>query len=80
MLFARTPKKNPAPNTLKPVLPLIIEKSESVEDNKSRFITIELRARVNALASSATYKKYIKKFEEGLAQEWIDLQRDIQEI
>jgi hypothetical protein len=26
------------------------------------------------------YKKYIKKFEEGTAQEWIDLQRDIQEI
>jgi hypothetical protein len=27
-----------------------------------------------------TYKKYIRKFEEGTAQEWIDLQRDIQEI
>jgi hypothetical protein len=80
MLFARIPKKNPAPNTLKPVLPLIIEKSESVEDDKSRFITIELRARVNAPASSATYKKYIKKFEECSAQEWIDLQKDIQEI
>jgi hypothetical protein len=60
--------------------PLIIEKSESVEDDKSCFITIELRARVNAPTSSATYKKYIKKFEEGSAQEWIDLQRDIQEI
>jgi hypothetical protein len=67
MLSARISKKNPAPNTLKPVLPLIIEKSESVEDGKSRFITIELRTRVNAPASSATYKKYIKKFEEGSA-------------
>jgi hypothetical protein len=80
MLSARIPKKNPAPNTLKPVLPLIIEKSKSVKDDKSRFITIELRARVNAPASSATYKKYINKFEEGSAQEWIDLQRGIQEI
>jgi hypothetical protein len=80
MLSARIPKKNPAPNTLKPVLPMIIEKSESFEDDKSRFITIELRARVNAPASSAAYKKYIKKFEEGSAQEWIDLQRDSEEI
>jgi hypothetical protein len=80
MLSARIPKKNPAPKTLKPVLPLIIKKSESVEDDKSRFITIELWAQVDALASSATYKKYIKKFEGGSAQEWIDLQRDIQEI
>jgi hypothetical protein len=80
MLSPRIPKKNPAPNTLKPVLPLIIEKSESVKDDKSRFITIDLRARVNAPASSAMYKKYIKKLEEGSAQEWIDLQRDIQGI
>jgi hypothetical protein len=33
-------------------------------------ITIELRARVNAPAGSATYKKYIRKFKEGTAQEW----------
>jgi hypothetical protein len=59
---------------------LIAEKSATVEDDKSRFITIELRARVNAPAGSATYKKYIRKFEEGTAQEWIDIQRDIKEI
>jgi hypothetical protein len=80
VLSARILKKNPAPNTLKPVLPLIIEKSEPVEDDKSRFITIELRDRVNAPANSATYTNCIKKFEEGSAQEWIDLQRDIHEI
>jgi hypothetical protein len=59
---------------------LITEKCTTVEDNKTRFITIELRARVNAPTGSATCKKYNNKFEEGTAQEWIDLQRDIQEI
>jgi Tfp pilus assembly protein PilE len=80
MMSTRIPKKTSAPNTLRPVIPLIGEKSAMVEDDKGRFITIELRARVNALAGSATYKKYIRKFEEGTAQEWIDLQRDIKEI
>jgi hypothetical protein len=81
MFSARIPKKTPTPNTLRPVLPLITEKGTTpVEDDKTRFITIELRARVNAPTGSATYKKYIKKFEEGTAQEWIDLRRDIQEI
>jgi hypothetical protein len=80
MLSARIPKKNPTPTTLRPVLPLIAEKSTTVEDDKTRFITIELRAHFNAPAGSTTYKKYIRKFEEGTAQEWIDLQRDINEI
>jgi hypothetical protein len=68
MLSARIPKKTPTPKTLRPVLPLIAAKSTMVEDDKTRFITIELRARVNAPASSATYKKYIRKLEEGTAQ------------
>jgi hypothetical protein len=59
---------------------LIVEKSTTVEDDKTRFITIELRAGVNAPTGSTTYKKYNRKFEEGTAQEWIDLKRDIQEI
>jgi hypothetical protein len=80
MLSARIPKKTPTPNTLRPVLTLIAEKSTTIEDDKTLFITIELCARVNAPTGSAIYKKYIKKFEEGTAQEWIDLQRDIQEI
>jgi hypothetical protein len=35
MLSARIPKKTSALNTLRPVLPLITEKSATVEDNKS---------------------------------------------
>jgi hypothetical protein len=80
MLSARIPKKTPTPNTLRPVLPFIAEKSTMVEDDKTRFITIELCACVNAPEGSARYKKYIRKFKEGTAQEWIDLQRDINEI
>jgi hypothetical protein len=59
---------------------LIVEKRTTVKDDKTRFVTIELPARVNAPTGAATYKKYIRKFEEGTLQEWIDLQRDIQEI
>jgi hypothetical protein len=80
MLSARILKKTPAPNTLRPVLPLIAEKLTTFEDDKTRFITIELCAHVNAPTGSATYKKYIRKFEERTAQEWIDLQREIKEI
>jgi hypothetical protein len=80
MLSARIPKKTPTPNTLKPMLPLIAEKLTTIEDDKTRFITVELRARVNAPAGSATCKKYIRKFEEGTAQKWIDLKTDINEI
>jgi hypothetical protein len=80
MLSARIPKKTPMPNTLRLMLPLIAEKNTTVEDDKTRFITIELRACVNALAGSTTYKKDIRKFEEGTSQECIDLQRDVNEI
>jgi hypothetical protein len=42
MLSTRIPKKTPTPNTLRPVLPLIAEKLTTIEDDKTRFITIEL--------------------------------------
>ncbi len=66
--------------SLQPVLPLTTEALESPDKDKTKFISMELKARVGAPASSPSYKKYVRKFEEGTPQEWIDLRRDILEI
>ena len=79
MLTDRIPKKKRG-QALKPVLPLIQEQPPKLEDNKQKFISIELKARAGAPATSSTYKKFVKRFEEGTPQEWIDLIRDYNEI
>ncbi len=82
MLAARIPRKKPnTTHFLKPVLPIIPEQLPNMEENKSKYISIELKARVGAsTSSSSTYKKYVKLFEEGTPQEWIDTLQDIREI
>jgi hypothetical protein len=78
---ARIPKKKFVPSYyLQPVLPIIPEKTTTLEEDKSKFISIDLKTRVGAAASSSTYKKYIKKFEEGSPQEWIDTLQDLEEV
>ena len=62
------------------MLPLIQEQPPKLEDKKQKFISIELKARAGAPATSSTYKKFVKRFEEGTPQEWIDLIRDYNEI
>ena len=76
----RIPKKKLSANPLKPVLPLVPEKLDATEEDKTKFITIELKARVGSPAGSATYKKHIRKFDEGTCQQWIDLLKDVKEI
>jgi hypothetical protein len=66
--------------TLQPVLPLIPIKLPTTEDDKSKFISFELKTRVNQADTGTKYKKFVRKFEEGTAQQWIDLQRDLVEI
>ena len=41
---------------------------------------MELKVRVGAPATSATYKKHVKTFEEGSPQDWIRLLKDLDEI
>jgi hypothetical protein len=66
---------------LKPVLPLLAEKKEGLEEDKSNYISLELRSRADGPKNSTqVYKKFIKKFEEGTPQEWIDLMRDVKEV
>jgi hypothetical protein len=65
---------------LLPVLPLIPFKSSSVEEEKDRYIAFELKTRVGQPSDSTKNKKYVRKFEEGSAQEWIDMLKDLEEI
>ena len=77
---SRIPKTSKKPGSLQPVLPLVPVKLPSSEDEKSKYVTFELKTRVGAPNDSTKYKKYVRKFEEGTPQEWIDLLRDLEEI
>ena len=80
MLSARIPKKKNSPaRNLQPVLPLVPEALPGLEEDKSQFISLELRTRAGGPATS-TYKKYVRKFEEGTTQQWIELLKDFEEI
>ena len=80
MLSARIPKKKfSAARNLQPVLPLIPEVLPGLEEDKSQFISLELRTRAGGPVNS-TYKKYVRKFEEGTPQQWIELLKDFEEI
>src|SRR5688500_17766815 len=64
---------------LKPVLPLVPEEATKTEENKSKFVTMELKSQAGT-STGGTYKKHIVLFNEGTPQEWIDAQRDIAEV
>ena len=63
-----------------PVLPLIPQKTTKMEEEKGRFIAFDLKTRVGQPSDATKYKKYVRKFEEGNPQEWIDMLRDLEEI
>ena len=64
---------------LKPVLPLVPEEATKTEEDKSKFVTMELKSQAG-LTSGGTYKKHIALYNEGTPQEWIDVQRYIAEV
>jgi hypothetical protein len=49
---------------LLPVLPLILHKNSSVEEEKGRYIAFELKTRVGKPSDSTKYKKHFRKFKE----------------
>ena len=62
----------------KPVLPLVPESLSSVADKeKSCYITMELKS---GTSGAGTYKMHLPHFDEGTPQEWIDIQKDFQEV
>jgi hypothetical protein len=70
----------PKPSTLQPVLPLLPEVLPTKDQDKSKFINFELKSCAGQPAGSTTYKKFVRVFEEGSPQQWIDLIRDLEEI
>ena len=62
-----------------PIIPLIVEAEDPKEIDKSKYICMDLKIRA-AGANTSTYKKYIRKFEEGTPQEFIDLMKSLDEI
>jgi hypothetical protein len=51
-----------------------------LEEEKGKYIVFELKTRVVKSSDAAKYKEYVRKFEEGSPQEWIDMLRDLCEI
>jgi hypothetical protein len=68
------------PSPLQPVLPLLPEVLPTKDQDKAKFISFELKSRAGQPAGSTTYKKFVRVFEEGTPQQWIDLIRDVEEI
>jgi hypothetical protein len=65
---------------LLPVLPLILQKTTKMEEEKGNFFAFDLKTKVGQPSDATKYKKYVRKFEEGYPQEWIDVVRDLEEI
>ena len=65
---------------LQPVLLLVPEIPIKVSDDKSKFMTFELKVCTGQPAGSTNYKKYVWVFEEGSPQQWIELMQDLREI
>ena len=61
------------------IIPLIIKKDKEEIYDKTKYITLELKSKVGNQFPT-TYKKAIKRFEEGTPHEFITLIYDLQEI
>ncbi len=67
-----------ADESAKAVMPLVPEKLPS--GDKSKFIQMELKAIAGGDAETSKYKKFIRKFDEGSVQQWIEMLQDLDEI
>jgi hypothetical protein len=67
-------------STLQPVLPLLPEVLPTKDQDKSKFINFELMFHASQPAGSTTDKKFVRVFEGGSPQQWIDLIYDLEEI
>ena len=64
---------------LQPILPLFRKKAET-DDDKTKFITLDLKVRAGAPAGTPSYKKTMRVFNSGSPQEWIDVIHDVKDI
>ena len=59
---------------------LIPEVPPEKEEDKSKFITIELKCQAGGRANSPTYKKHIRTFENGTPQEYVAVRLAMEEV
>jgi hypothetical protein len=65
---------------LQHVLPLLPDVLPTKDQDKAKFISFELKSCSGQPAGSTTHKKFVRVFEEGTPQQWINLIRNIEEI
>ena len=62
-----------------PIIPLVIEKEADLESEKGKYIQLEIKTRAGR-DFPTSYKKYIRRFEEGSPYEFITLIHDLKEV
>ena len=72
-------KSNKA-SPIQPILPLIRTSHEKDDEDKSRYITFEIKARAGAPAASQSYKKAMRLFEEGTPEEWMEVLSGVKDL
>ena len=66
-------KLPPKATTLKPVLPLVPEVLVNQDEDKAKFIALDVKTKAGGVVAGNTHKRYVRVFEEGSPQQWIDL-------
>jgi hypothetical protein len=80
MRFQKRQQDYSTPRSLiKPVLGLVKEEAYDKEQ-KDRIVTFDLKIRAGGGQATPNYKKYMKTFEEGNPQEWMDALTGFREI
>ncbi len=65
---------------IQPILPLIQTLHEKDDKDKSQYITFKIKARAGAPATSQSYKKAMRLFEEGTPEEWMEVLSGVKDL
>ena len=63
-----------------PIIPLEKIKIESDPKDKTQFVSFDLKVRAGGNAGTPNYKKFMRTFEEGTPQGWMDVLQGLREI
>ena len=67
-------------HVIKPVLTLIPEEFKTTEDDKSKFISMDVKTKAGGPVAGNVHKKYLRIFEEGSPKQWIELVQEVRSI
>jgi hypothetical protein len=80
MRFQQRPTSLKTNKKFLPIIPLEKVKIATDDKDKAAFISFELKVRAGAGAGTPSYKKFMRTFEEGSPQEWMDVLTGLREI